>query len=85
MKQIVENLNFGGLAMAKAEINIKSVIVQDDTKATTYHAVTAIYKDAEGVEQMGEGKDYNHPFEYQGGNVFHEAMQSLSEYLQGAS
>ena len=83
MKQIVENLKFQGLSMDKAEINIKSVIVQEDDKATTYHSVTAIYLDAEGVEQMGEGKDYNHNFAYKGGNVFFEALQSLTEYLAG--
>jgi len=84
MKQIVENLKFLGLSMDKAEINIKSVIVENDTQATTFHAVTAIYLDAEGVEQMGESKDYNHKFEYQGGNVYYEALQSLSNYLAGS-
>ena len=80
MKQRIENLSFEGVIVPIAEIELISCWVSVDNSAKTHHKVSSI-RMVEGEELITELKSYNHPFEYKGGNIFHEGFQSLSAYL----
>ena len=80
MKQRIENLSFEGVIVPLAEIELISCWVSVDNSAKTHHKVSSI-RMIEGEELITELKSYNHPFEYKGGNIFHEGFQSLSVYL----
>ena len=80
MKQRIENLSFEGVIVPIAEIELISCWVSVDNSAKTHHKVSSI-RMIEGEELITELKSYNHPFEYKGGNIFHEGFQSLSVYL----
>lgn len=80
MKTRVTNLNYEGVVIASAEIHLINCLVDENNKGTTFHKVSSI-RVIEGKEVITELKGYNHSFDYKGGNVFNEALQSLSEYL----
>lgn len=80
MKQRIDNLSFEGVLVPKAEVELISCWVDASNKANTHHKVSSI-RLVDGVEVVTELKQYNHPFDYQGGNIIAEAMQSLGAYL----
>ena len=80
MKQRIENLNFEGVIVPLAEIEMLSCWVSVDMKAKTHHKVSSI-RMVNGEEVITELNQYNHPFDYKGGNIFNEGLQSLSEHL----
>lgn len=80
MKVRIDNLNYDGVIVPIAEIDIMSCNVTSEGKGMTYHKVSSV-RTIDGVEVVKELQTYNHPFNYLGGNVFQEAMQSLSDYL----
>lgn len=84
MKQRIENLRFEGVIVPLAEVELISCWVSVDMQAKTHHKVSSI-RMIEGEEIIKELNKYNHPFEYKGGNIFNEGMQSLSEHLADPS
>jgi hypothetical protein len=81
MKQRIENLSFEGVMIPIAEIEIVNCWAStSDNSAKTLHKVSSV-RTIEGEELVTELNSYNHPFKYEGGNIFHEGMQSLSLYL----
>ncbi len=80
MKQRIENLSFEGVIVPLAEVEIISCWSTVDMKAKTHHKVSSI-RMIEGEEAITELNQYNHSFEYKGGNIFNEGMQSLSVHL----
>lgn len=80
MKQRIENLSFEGVIVPLAEVELISCWVSVDNMAKTHHKVSSI-RMIEGEEVITELNKYNHPFEYKGGNIFNEGMQSLSVHL----
>ncbi len=84
MKQRIADFKFETGSFPLVEVEIINCWVGADNKAKTLHKVSSVRTMlVEGVETevVKELKSYNHPFEYKGGNIFHEAMQSLSVYL----
>ena len=80
MKQRIENLSFEGVIVPLAEVELISCWSTVDNKAKTKHKVSSV-RMVEGEELVTELNQYNHPFEYKGGNMFNEGMQSLSIHL----
>ena len=80
MKQRIENLSFEGVLVPLADVELISCNATMDNKARTYHKVSSV-RNIEGEEVVTELKKYNHDFEYKGGNIFNEGMQSLSVHL----
>lgn len=78
------NLNYEGVVVPIAEIELKLVWVDSNNKATTNHSVYSITQkvvDGEETEVKKFLKDYNHEFTYQGGNILQEALVSLQNEL----
>lgn len=80
MKTIVENVSFKGLPLAKVEIHLVHVTVKEDQMAKTYHKVSNV-RDVDGVDMYEFLASYNHPFEYQGGDIMQEGMDAILAYL----
>ena len=80
MKTVVENQSFKGLPLAKVEIHLINVTVNENNIAKTYHKVSNV-RLVDGVEMYEFLASYNHPFEYQGGNIMQEGMDAVLTYL----
>ena len=86
MKTRIENFKYQTGTFPLVEIDMKKVHLTDtgeEVGAITEHTVSAV-KMVEGVEVVVVLNKYNHPFIYQGGNPFEEALISLNEYLANA-
>ena len=80
MKIVVENVSFKGIPLAKVEIHLVNVTVNENNSAKTYHKVSNV-RDVDGVDMYEFLASYNHPFEYQGGDVMQEGMDAILAYL----
>ena len=76
----INNLSFEGVIVPIAEVELLSCWSSVDGKAKTHHNVSSV-RTIEGEEVVTILKGYNHEFDYQGGNIFNEGLQSLNEYL----
>lgn len=84
MKTRINNLSFEGVIVPIAEVELLSCWSSVDGKAHTNHNVSSV-RTIEGQEVVTLLKGYNHEFDYQGGNIFNEGLQSLNEYLADPS
>jgi hypothetical protein len=80
MKTRITNLNFDGVIVPIAEIEITDVYLTSKGTAKTKHKVSSV-RTIEGEEVIKELKNYNHPFELDITSVFNTAMQSLANHL----
>ena len=80
MKTITENVEFKGIPLTKVEIHLISVTVNENNSAKTYHKVSNV-RVVDGVEMYEFLASYNHPFEYQGGDIMQEGMNAVLTYL----
>lgn len=79
----IKDFHFKTGSFPLVEIDIKKVQLTDigeKITAVTEHTVSAV-KIVDDVEVLEYLNRYNHPFDYQGGNPFLEALQSLNDYL----
>lgn len=76
MKTIVENAEFKGIPLAKVEIHLISVTINEDNLAQTYHKVSnvRVIKGEEVIELL---KSFNLTFNYEGRSVMAEAMNAI--------
>jgi hypothetical protein len=83
MKVRISNFHYETGSFPLVEINMTKVHLTDTGEkitALTEHTVSSV-KTVEGVEVVKVLNKYNHPFDYQGGHPFTEAMASLNAHL----
>jgi hypothetical protein len=80
MKTIVENVEFKGIPLAKVEIHLINVTVNENNSAKTYHKVSNV-RMIDGEEVIEFLSSYNLPFTYEGRSVMQEAMNAILAYL----
>lgn len=80
MKTIVENVEFKGIPLAKVEIHLINVTVNENNSAKTYHKVSNV-RVVDGVEMFEFLSSYNLPFNYEGGDIMQEGMDAILTYL----
>jgi hypothetical protein len=80
MKVRINNLSFEGVIVPIAEIELVNCLAPVNGKAKTHHNVSSV-RTIEGEEVVTILKGYNHEFDYKGGNIHNEGLQSLNEYL----
>jgi hypothetical protein len=76
MKTIVENAEFKGIPLAKVEIHLISVTINEDNSAKTYHKVSNV-RVINGEDVIELLKSFNLKFNYEGRNVMAEAMNAI--------
>ena len=84
MKKRIADFTFETGTFPLVEVEIISCWVDSQHKAKTQHKVSSVRnKMVDGVdtEIVTVLKGYNFEFDYQGGNIFTEAMTALSTYL----
>ena len=83
MKTRIANFHYKTGSFPLVEIDMIKVHLKDEgdkITALTEHTVSAV-KVVGTVETLEFLNKYNHPFDYQGGHPFTEAMASLNAYL----
>ena len=81
MKIRLEDFEYKTGKFPVVDINIDKCWVDDDNKAKTFHSVFAVRDAGTEEESTVFLNSYNHPFDYNGGNIFEEAVQSLTDYF----
>jgi hypothetical protein len=84
MKQEISEFKYQTGSYPLVEIHMQKVHLTSGEQHTalTEHTVSAVEM-VEGVRTLHFLKKFNHPFDYQGGDAFQEAMDSLMEYFAG--
>ena len=86
MKKRIENLTYRGNTTTLAELEVMRVWVESPLNengkrtAHTYHKASSVYtvNEEEVVELI---KEFNLEFEYNGGDLFDEALASIVEHI----
>jgi hypothetical protein len=82
MKTEITNFNYKTGSYPLVEVHMQKVHLTSGEQQTalTEHVVSAV-EIIEGVRTLHFLKKFNHLFDYQGGDAFQEAMDSLMDYF----